>query len=537
MDKVFGQIGAALSAMSLKRKISFLVVIGLTIGGLIYLIQWSGRPTFERLYTGLSVDDAGLVVEQLKSQKVPYQITGGGTCIEVPAEKVYEMRMVMASEGLPQGSGIGFEVFDNAKLGMTEFMQNVNYQRALQGELSRTINQIDEIDSSRVHIVMPAQTLFVEDELPASASVVLKIRPGKRLTQGQIQGIIHLVSSSISGLSTENVTVVDNRGKLLAGKEDGNSPAAMTTDQFMFQRKMENSLENRIKTMLEEVLGPEKAIVRVSCELDFVRHEQTEEMYLPDNQVVRSEQIHNEAASDSRNIAMGIPGVGSNVQPNGVGINSTPTGMTTNQATPSFHKQDQTKNYEIGKVVSRKVMPSGTLRRVSAAVVVDGNYQLASKKKKGKPDWQYTPRSAEEMAQFEAIVKSAINFDADRGDSVEIQNIPFETSKFDPSEEVETTGGFMETIHKFKFIFEYLLVILFVVFSFLFLVRPIVRWLTSEPAGGGEIIRQLPKTVGELEREYSQGANSLPFRDRVQQMITNDNQGSVGVMKDWIRES
>ena len=178
MDKVAGQLGAALAAMPLKKKVSLLAIIGLTVGGLIYLIQWSGRPNFERLYTGLSMDDAGMIVEQLKSQKVPYQITGGGSCIEVPAEKVYELRMVMASEGLPQGSGIGFEVFDNAKLGMTEFMQNVNYQRALQGELARTINQIDEIESSRIHIVMPTQTLFIEDATPASASVVLKLKPG-----------------------------------------------------------------------------------------------------------------------------------------------------------------------------------------------------------------------------------------------------------------------------------------------------------------------------------------------------------------------
>lgn len=535
MDKFFGQIGTALAAMTLRKKISLLMVIGLTVGGLIYLIQWSGRPDFQKLYTDLSMDDTSQIVEELKSQKVPYRLTAGGTCIEVPAERVYELRMSLASEGLPQGSGVGFEVFDNAKLGMTEFMQNVNYQRALQGELSRTINQIDEIESSRVHIVMSTQTLFIEEETPASASVVLKIKTGKRLGQGQIQGIIHLVSSSISGLSTENVTVVDNRGKLLAGKEDGSSLAAMSTDQFMYQRKMETNIESRIKTMLEEVLGPNKAIVRVSCELDFMRHEQTEETYLPGNQVVRSEQNHDESTSGSRDTAMGIPGVGSNVPQNGVGIDSDKRGVTSNRNTAVFRKQDQTKNYEIGKVVSHKVMPSGTMRRISAAVVVDGNYQLIPKKK-GTAEWQYTPRSPEEMVQFERIVKSAINFDTARGDTVEIENIPFETAKLDTAEDAEVTGGWLETVRQFKFILEYFLLALFVVFSFLFLVRPMVRWLTSEQAGGGEIIRQLPKTVTELEREYTQGTQHLPFRDQVQQMIANDNQNSLGVMKEWIKE-
>jgi len=535
MDKFFGQLGTALSAMSLKKKVSLLVIVGLTVGGLVYLVQWSGRPDYQTLYNGLSMDDAGLIVDQLKGQKVPYRITAGGSGIQVPGEKVYELRMAMASEGLPQGSGVGFEVFDNAKLGMTEFMQNVNYQRALQGELSRTINQIDEIESSRVHIVMPTQTLFIEEETPASASVVLKVRPGKRLDQAQIQGIIHLVSSSISGLNTDNVTVVDNRGKLLAGKNDADSPFGMSTDQFVIQRKMETTLQNRIKTMLEEVLGPEKAIVRVSCELDFTRHEQTEEMFLPDNQVVRSEQIHDETTNDGSTTAMGIPGVGSNIQPNGVGIGPESPGVTTNRNSTMFRKQDQTTNYEIGKVVSRKIMPSGTLRRVSAAVVVDGNYEMISKKR-GKAEWQYTPRSPEEMAQFEKIVKSAINFSAARGDAVEIENIPFETAKLNAGETEEATGSWVDSIRQFKFIFEYMIVALFVVFSFLFLVRPLVRWLTSEPAGGGEIVRQLPKTVSELEREYAGSTQRLPFRDQIQQMISSDNQGSMGVVKEWIKE-
>jgi flagellar M-ring protein FliF len=535
MDAFFGQIGAALAGMSLKKKVSLLMIVGLTVGGLYYLVQWSGRPDYQMLYTNLSMEDAGSIVEQLKSQKVPYQVTAGGSCIEVPSEKIYELRMAMASEGLPQGSGVGFEVFDNAKLGMTEFMQNVNYQRALQGELARTINQIDEIESSRVHIVMPTQTLFVEEEIPASASVVLKIKSGRRLGQGQIQGIIHLVSSSISGLNTENVTVVDNRGKLLAGKEDASSPAAMSTDQYMHQRKMESTLENRIKTMLEEVLGPNKAIVRVACELDFMRHEQTEEMYLPDNQVVRSEQTHNETTSGSDNLAIGIPGVSSNTEPNGIGIDTDTRQIPDNRNTTLYRKQDQTKNFEIGKVVSRKVMPSGTMRRVSAAVVVDGNYELVSGKK-GRAEWQYTPRSSEEMAQFEKIIKSAINFDAQRGDSVEIENIPFETAKLDKGDEAPPARSWMDTVRQFKFIFEYLILALFVILSFLFLVRPLVRWLTSDSAGSGQIIRQLPKTVSELENEYPSGAPRLSFRDQVQQMISSDNQSSVGVMRDWIKE-
>ncbi len=534
MDKAFGQFRAALGAMSLKKKISLLLVFGLLAAGFVYLINWSGRPDYQSLFVNLSAEDAGLIVDRLKGQKIPYRITADGSCIQVPEEKVHELRMTLASEGLPQGAGIGFEVFDNAKLGMTEFMQNVNYQRALQGELSRTINQIDEIESSRIHLVMPEQTLFVEEERPASASVVLKLKPGRRLSQNQIQGIVHLVSSSISGLETENVTVVDNRGKLLAGRDDPSSANALSSDQFMYQRRMETTLENRVKTMLEEVLGPSKAIVRVSCDLDFVRHEETQEKYLPENQVVRSEQVFNETSSGQGSLPMGVPGVSSNIEPGSIGTDIERPATNTNRSAAVFQKQDQTKNYEIGKIVSRKVMPYATLKRVSAAVIVDGTYTPATKKKKkGASEWQYAARSAEEMQQFERIVKRAINFSADRGDAVEIQNIPFETAKVDAKAEGPQPEGWMTSVKRFKFIFDFLLIGLFIIMSFLFLVRPLIKWLTAENPSG-EIIRQLPKTVGELEREYQGG--QISYMDQARQMIAADGQNSVGVMKDWIRQ-
>lgn len=537
MDKAFGQFRAALGAMSLTKKISLLMIAGLMIGGFIYLINYSGRPDYQNLFVNLSAEDAGMIVDRLKGQKIPYRIRADGTCIQVPEAQVHELRIAMAAEGLPQGAGIGFEVFDNAKLGMTEFMQNVNYQRALQGELSRTINQIDEIESSRLHLVMPEQTLFVEEERPASASVVLKLKPGRRLNQNQIQGIVHLVSSSISGLQTENVTLVDNRGKLLAGQEDPSSASALSSDQFMYQRRMETTLENRVKTMLEEVLGPSKAIVRVSCELDFVRHEETEEKYLPENQVVRSEQLFNETTTGQGSLAMGVPGVSSNIEQGSIGTDLNRPATSSNRNSAVFQKQDQTKNYEIGKVVSRKVMPFATLQRVSAAVIVDGSYTpVPQKKKKQDLEWQYAARSAEEMQQLERIVKRAINFDADRGDAVEIQNIPFETAKVDAAADEPSTGGWIATLKRFKFVFDFLLVGLFIIMSFLFLVRPLIKWLTSENGASGEIIRQLPKTVGELEREYHGSPGQISYVDQARQMISADGQNSVGVMKAWLKQ-
>ena len=217
LNEAGGQIKNLMASLSPAKKITLAVLIISTVAGFIMLMTWTGRLEYRSLYSGLAPEDAGEILTYLKAQKIPYRISENGTGIQVPHDKVHESRMALASQGMPQGGGIGFEVFDNTKLGMTEFVQNVNYQRALQGELSRTINRIAEVESSRVHIVMPAKSLFIEQEEPATASVVLKLRRGKWLTGDQVQSVVHLVSSSVSRLKPENVTVVDTSGKLLAG--------------------------------------------------------------------------------------------------------------------------------------------------------------------------------------------------------------------------------------------------------------------------------------------------------------------------------
>jgi flagellar M-ring protein FliF len=535
MDKFFTQVAGVWSAMALRKKLTLLIVIALTAGSFAALLSWTGRPDFQNLYAGLAPEDAGVIMERIRDDKIPYRITDAGGTIQVPREWVYELRMRLASHGLPQSAGIGFEVFDNTKLGMTEFVQNVNYQRALQGELARTINRIDEIESARVHLVMPEKSLFMEDEKPASASVVLKMRPGRQLAKTQIQGIVHLVSSSIAGLEPDSVTVVDNRGKLLAGKDNAQNLDGANTDQFVYQQQMEKSLETRVKSMLEEVLGPNKAIVRVSCELDFMRHEQTEEMYLPENQVVRSEQALEESTSSAAAVPMGIPGLPSNTVSGYIGTGSTEAAAGSNDSGTAFRKQDRTRNYEIGKIVAHKVMPYAKLQRISTAVIVDGTYQLVAAGKKKEKQWEYTPRTGEEMGQFASIVKRAISFDADRGDKVEIENIPFETAKIPDEEPDAAQGGWRDKLADLRPLMEYAFAGVFLLMTFLFLVRPLVRWLTAE-RGDATIIRQLPKTIGEIEREMGAGTAALPYRDQVRQLIAGDSQASAGVVKEWMSQ-
>jgi len=484
----------------------------------------------------LGPEDAGAIVSQLKEKRVPYKISANGSSILAPDEQVYDLRLELAASGLPRGSGVGFEIFDNAKLGMTEFVQNVNYQRALQGELSRTIDKIDGIESSRIHIVMPSKSLFIEEETPATASVSLKLRPGRWLGKDQIQAIVHLVSSSISGLSPENITIVDNYGKMLSGMKDKSGMGRISSDQLALQEKMEKTLEHRIQTMLETALGAGKAIARVSCALDLRREERTEEVYQPNDKAIRSEQISSERSGEQASAPSGVPGVFSNTQENGsVKENGAftagkPSEIQKTEKTSkdvSFVKQDRTVNYEINKITSHIVEPFSRLKNMSVAVIVDGIHKSVVGKDK-TVELKYIPRTDDEMVKFEKIVKRAMNFNAKRGDSVEVINLPFEPPTVESEE--EATGGWMDYVPSMKLVSLSLLLL----FSFVFVIRPVVRWLTANSAGDNLELTQLPKTLAEIESESGMG---MPSRDKALGLLTGDLDPKIlDLMKGWMKE-
>jgi flagellar M-ring protein FliF len=442
-----------------KRIAIFILVVG-SLLGFVFLMNWAGQSEFHPLYTNLDSQDAGIILNRLKDQKIPYRISSNGSTILIPQEHLYETRMDLASEGLPQGGSIGFEVFDNVKFGMSEFAQNVNYQRALQGELARTINGFAEVDSSRVHIVLPEKSLFVKDEQSASGSVVLKLRHGQWLTQEQVQGIVHLVSSSVSRLDPENVTVVDSNGRLLAGQKDDSDLATPSSDQLDYQAKVERKLESRVLTMLEKALGANKAIVSQSN--------------VPENNPTEINKVKDE--------------------------NTT------------FAKQDRTVNYEIGKLTSHTLEPVGAMQRISVAVVVDGTYR-STPQKDGEPTWTYVPRSSEELVKIENLVKSAVNFAADRGDKVEVVNIPFEATQITEDTKDTPLEGWLDRV-----------------------VKPLIKWLTAHTTDDSELLYQLPKTVGEIENQNGEDHKRLTFKDQASQLVSNDNEASVGVMRDWLKE-
>ncbi len=527
------QTAAVFKTLTAGKLISLTVLMVATVWGIVVLVNWSGQPEYMPLYTQLSAEDAGEVVGRLREQKIPYKLSHNGGTIQIPRERIYEVRLDFASQGLPRGSGVGFEVFDNANLGMTDFVQNINYQRALQGELSRTINGLAEVESSRVHIVIPPRSLFVEEEEPATASVTLKMHLGRWLNNEQIQGIVHLLSSSVPRLKPENVTLVDQNGKLLAGLKDEPVASKISSDQLEFQERKERLIEKSVMSMLEPVVGKDKAIVRVSAELDFMRQEKTEEKFLPENQVVRSEQLSNEVSSQGKTGPSGVPGMATNVSKNAAkGVQ-----VSGNQG---FSKQDNTRNYEIGKVTSRQIMPVGQLKRLSVAVVVDGKYEtvIKGKGKKQTEEIKYIPRTAEEMVKLENLVKRAVSFDSNRGDMVEVANIPFDVEKLTPPPEPKGLGRWMDTLRSYGSFVKYTLGGIFILFTFLFIVRPLIRWLTDTSWEDVELLEHLPKTIAELERQYARKEqSSSPLINQAAQLIQSNQEGSSQLMQQWLKDT
>ena len=517
--------------LSTARKVTlFLLICGVT-AGFSFLMIWANKPDFQVLYSGLATEDAGTIIQKLKENKIPYQISSDGKSIMVPKEHVYETRLGLASQGLPQGGAVGFEIFDNTQLGTTDFVMNINYQRACQGELSRTINGLAEVESSRVHIVMPTSSLFVEDEKPATASVVLKMKRGKSLNKAQIQGIVHLIASSVSGLKPDNITVLDNSGNMLSGFLNKSSDTQFSSEQLELQNKIEKDVGNRVKTMLEKALGPGKAAVRIACSLDFKRHEKTEEIYQPGNRAIRSEQLNDEISRNKQEKPVGIPGVVSN-------MSETKAPETLSNTEPVYQKKDRTVNYEVGKVINHIVEPVGNIRRMSVAVIIDGTYSII-KKEDGEEERKYVPRTPDEMNKFEQIIKSSVNFDEKRGDKIEVVNIPFESSKLNAAKsgEVITEDNLLSKINTYKPFIKYGFLFIFILSSFIFIVRPLMRWIASGGTGEVKMLNQLPMTVEEIERAYGEERKNLPYNNQALEMIAGNKEKSVELMKDWIKES
>jgi len=337
-------IGRTFNGLTPTRKISLIVVTLLTLAGIWGMVTLSNRAEYRVLFANLSAEDAGSIVDKLKEKKVPFEINKTGDAVSVPDDMVSELRLELATAGLPRGGGVGFEIFDQKmKFGATEFEQQLNYRRALQGELARTIGSMEEVQHVRVHIALPKDSLFVEEQRKTTASVTMKLKSGRTLRPPQIEGIAHLVASSVEGLSPENVIIIDNRGAILSKPTGDPKFMRVTASQMEYQQNLERDLAGRIQSMLENVVGQGKAVVRVAADLDFRVTEKMEETYDSEAPVIRSMQKQTEK---------------SGISDGGKGAVSTAT-----PGTPEREKMNEVVNYEINKVVNKTVMPIGETRK------------------------------------------------------------------------------------------------------------------------------------------------------------------------------
>jgi flagellar M-ring protein FliF len=391
-----------------------LAAVGLAVG----LIVWSQQPEYGRLYENLPPEDSSAVVAKLKENHVPYQLADGGRTIMVPNREVLDTRLSMASQGLPTGGRVGFEVFDKNMFGMPEFIQKLNYQRALEGELERTINQINGIESSRVHLVIPKPQLFTEAQKDATASVTIKTKANVRLAAAQVTAIRHLVASSVEGLDAKKISIQDTDGKLL---EDSSQPNA-STSQLDAKRGYERSVEQAVATMLDQTIGIDpstgqtKASVRVNALMNWDQIEATSETFSPVAAGValapqpRSQRVVEESFSgQGAPPEGGVPGSTTNVPPTYFGSGGS--------GPSDYTRKDTTTNFELSKVVEKKVPAPGTLQRLSVAVMVPDTVPAA------------------QLANIEALVTAAAGIDKARGDVVSVAALPLDTSLADAAQQ------------------------------------------------------------------------------------------------------
>lgn len=515
-------LGRRFNELSPANKAVALGLVAAMGAAVVAMLFWAQAPDYQILYANLDEKDAAAVVEELKRQNIPYELSNQGRNIRIPSNRVHEVRLNLASQGLPKGKEVGLELFEDTPLGMTEFVQKLNFQRALQGELVRTINSLAAVEHSRVHVVLPKDNVFSKEKPRGKASVMVKLKPGQSLSETQVQGIVHLVSASVEGLQASDVVVVDLDGNMLSGGKDVSETAILTASNYKHKRRVEKELERNIRDMLEEALGPGKVIAKVAADINFDKVERTEEVYDPDSQVIRSEQ----------NVTEEVVG---SAPPGGVaGVKSLVPGEGNEQASgsgagPRRSNEKSTLNYEINKVVKHVLETTGEINKLSVSVMVDGKHV-------GDPP-EYQPRTAEEMKKLLDLVKTAVGYDEKRGDQIKLENVQFDkTLQFQQKEELARDRQWELGLTAAK-------IVAGVIILWLFITRilmPLVRWVTTSVERVEEAERgPTPEEQQKLEEEKRMAQiaqENIEMRKSVEELVGRDPRYAASVIRKWMRE-
>ncbi len=387
------QLNTLWGKLSVTQKVVLSSTIVISFVGIVGLVMWSsgaGSPSgYSTLYSNLELEESGSIIEALKEAKVDYKVESNGAVIMVPTERLYEMRMQLAKLGLPKSTSTGYEIFDKTNLGQTDFVQKLNYIRATEGELVRTVESLDEVQKARIHIVIPKPTLFTEKTKDPTASIVLKLKPGVTITPASVKGIALVVASAVEGLKSRNISIMDVSGRLLSNPYGENDIAERSSHQIEIQQSVEKRLENKVKSILDGVLGVGKSYVKANVVLDFEKVEKTVEQYNPESKVVRSQERNEEQTSNS------------------------PQGDN--------RRENSVTNYEIDKTVQHIINAVGTIKKLSVSVAVNGIYKASEDGNR-----EYVARTKQELDKLEDLVKAASGYDVVRGDRVVVTNMRFD---------------------------------------------------------------------------------------------------------------
>ncbi|ROP62555.1 flagellar M-ring protein FliF [Enterobacter sp. BIGb0383] len=541
-------------------KIPLMVAGAAAVAIVVALVLWAKSPDYRTLYSNLADQDGGAIVTQLTQMNVPYRFSDNGSAIEVPADKVHELRLRLAQQGLPKGGAVGFELLDQEKFGISQFSEQVNYQRALEGELARTIETLGPLKSARVHLAMPKPSLFVREQKSPSASVTVNLEPGRALDEGQISAVVHLVSSAVAGLPPGNVTLVDQSGRLLT--QSGTTGRDLNDAQLKYAADVEGRIQRRIEAILGPIVGNGNVHAQVTALLDFANKEQTEEQYRPNGdaaqQALRSRQT-NESDQIGGQYPGGVPGALSNQPaPANAGPITTPpaanaqNGQNGQQnaqqngqqnaqqqtaATPAGPRntsRNETTNYEVDRTIRHTKQNIGDIQRLSVAVVV--NYR-------NLPDGKPLPLTAEQMKQIEDLTREAMGFSDTRGDTLNVVN-----SQFTASDE---TGGELPFWQTQAFIDQmlsagrWLIVLLVAWILWRKAVRPQLIRRQEEAKAALEATRMRQETEDSVEvtlskdeqhqqRRANQRLGAEVMSQRVRELSDNDPRVVALVIRQWM---
>ena len=512
-------------------------VLALGVG----ITLWSIKPEFSPLYANLSQSDTGMVADALRASNIPFRIDASSGMVLVANDKVSEAKIILASEGLPQSGGTGFEVLnEKSSLGTSQFMETARYQHALEIELSRTIGGMRNIDNARVHIAMPKHSVFVRNRGVTSASVMVKLMPGRVLEPGQAESITHLVASSVPYLETSNVTIVDQWGQLLSST--GNDDViAQSTKQLRYKKELEQNYAKRIEELLTPIYGINKIKAQVNADIEFAKSESAEELFDPDTQQVRSEQISDQRNEGSLSAALGIPGALSNQPPAGGTVQQQATqeneDASASTKPPVSTTQNTTRNYELDKTIRYTQEAKSLINRITVAIVVDDKDVINESGETVK-----TPLASEDFALIRGIVRDAIGFNQERGDSITVYNSSFlpEATIEEPPTIPIWKQPWLLSIIKQVFAGIAVLIILFMV------VRPAMKTLQNKhvsitggqsaqtpvlQADGKEATALLPNTTAGSTTNYPNYVQQLAM---AKELVAQDPKQVAKIVKNWV---